>query len=238
MINPTPTGAATYSSAIATADNYTRWIVDLCSPWFGTSLLEVGLGHGGFRRHLPAALAYTGTDIDADSVHAAHERYPRDRFFCADIVEDDFARTARAAAADLDTVLCANVLEHVYADEQAVANLARAAGPGGRVLLYLPAHARLYGRMDALAGHHRRYDPADLARLAGPNRVVHWQLVNPVGALGWWANRQRDFATLDEPGINRQIRWFDRWVLPISRVLTPVTRHWFGLSLFCVIEAS
>ena len=230
------TGAETYSSAIAEADNYTRWIVDLCRPHLGASLLEVGLGHGGFRDHLPSELRYTGTDIDADEVEAAAARHPDDRFQVGDITSTGFAESMRNLAPDIDTVLCANVLEHVNEDASAVSNMLAAAGPGGRLLLYLPAHQNLFGTMDSLAGHYRRYDPDDLLRLTGKGRVTHWELVNPIAAFGWWVNRRVKYDSLNESGINTQIRWFDRYILPVSRALTPATRRLFGLSLFCVIE--
>ena len=207
---PAPTGSETYSSAIVDAANYTRWIVDLMRPYLGFSLLEVGLGHGSFRDAWPAQVRYLGTDLDADAVASAAARHPRDGFFVADIAAPEFPALAQAEGAPVDTVVCANVLEHVPDDAAAVANLLAVLQPGGRLLLYLPAHARLYGRMDALAGHHRRYDRSDLERLTGSARLTH---------------------------INRQIRLFDRYVLPVSRWLTPLTARHFGQSLFCVLEA-
>ncbi|MDP6973488.1 MAG: methyltransferase [Pseudomonadales bacterium] len=237
-MNPaaTLTGADTYSSAIAQADNYTRWIVDLCRPYIGHSLLEVGLGHGGFRSHLPRDIGYTGTDIDAREIDSASARHPEDRFLLADITSPEFASDVRALSPDVDTVLCANVLEHVENDRAAVAHMLAAAATGGKLLLYLPAHQSLFGTMDTLAGHHRRYDPHDLLRIADSARVAHWQLVNPIAALGWWVNDKIEYDSLDERGINNQIRWFNRYILPISRAVTPLTQRAFGLSLFCVIE--
>lgn len=230
------TGAATYSSAISDADNYTRWIIDLMLPYIGAAVLEVGLGHGGYREHLPRGIRYTGVDLDAEAVCAASAKHPGDCCFVADIADREFPTRVKDHSAAPDTVICANVLEHVEDDEAAVTNMLNVLEPGGRLLLYVPAHGQLFGTMDRLAGHHRRYSKKDLPRIAGAHTVTTWSYVNPIGALGWWLNRNVGYDSLDSAAINRQIRWFDRYVLPVSRNVTPLTRHLFGQSLFCVLE--
>ena len=104
--------------------------------------------------------------------------------------------------AGLDTVMCANVLEHVEDDELAVRNLLSSLEAGGRLLLYLPAHQALFGVMDELAGHYRRYDQNDLRRIAGGEPIVQWAFVNPIAAVGWWFNRTARYASLNETSIN------------------------------------
>jgi hypothetical protein len=110
--------------------------------------------------------------------------------------------------------------------------------PGGRLLLLVPACPALYGDLDRLAGHHRRYRRRDLARLAAalPCRVRLLEHFNPLGGLGWWLNRFRRHRDLDSRGVNRQIVLFDRFLVPLSRALDPLTRNIFGQSLICVLE--
>jgi SAM-dependent methyltransferase len=238
MTEHAKTGAETYSDAIASADNYTRWIIDLFRPHFGRVLLEVGLGHGSFHKFLPNDLTYAGTDIDAGAVAAAQLAYPDDAFFRGDILEPSFCGEARSALPNLDTILCANVLEHVPDDELAVRNMLRALPSGGRLLLYLPAHGALFGRMDELAGHFRRYERDDVPRIAQGHSVAAWSFVNPIAALGWWVNRRLRYESLNDASINQQIEWFDKWAMPVSRWMTPLTEKHFGLSLVCVIRKS
>ncbi len=230
------TGRATYSDAIAEADNYTRWIIDIFRHYFGPALLEVGLAHGSYRQYLPQHLRYAGTDIDHDAVAVARQRNPADAYFESDILAPNFGSVAKDHMAGLDTVMCANVLEHVEDDELAVRNLLSSLEAGGRLLLYLPAHQALFGVMDELAGHYRRYDQNDLRRIAGGEPIVQWAFVNPIAAVGWWFNRTVRYASLNETSINTQIKWFDRWVLPASRLISPLTAKHFGLSLYCIIE--
>jgi len=230
-------GAETYSSAIATADRYTRWIVETFRPFIGRRLLEVGVGHGGHRGALPALERYVGIDLDAAAVAAAPRLDPSDRLLVGDVSDPAVARLL--AEERLDTVLCVNVLEHIEDDGAAVANLLGILVPGGHLLLFLPAFPALFSAMDRLAGHRRRYVKSDLARLAARagGTLRESRYFNPLGGLGWWANRWLPHRSLNAGAVNGQIRFFDRFALPVSRRLDPLFRGIFGQSLVGVLEA-
>jgi SAM-dependent methyltransferase len=229
------TGAQTYSTAIEGADNYTRWILSGFWPFFGRSLLEVGLGHGGYRQFLPADLDYIGLDIDPESVARAQARHPLDAYLVADITDSGLA--ARLAPRVIDTLLCINVLEHIERDEDAVASLLTTLAPGGHLLLLVPAFPSLYSDLDRMAGHVRRYTLADIPRLnAGQGIVVRQHYFNAVGGLGWWINKALRHSSLDSSAVNGQILFFDRFVVPLARAVDRVARRYFGQSMICVIR--
>lgn len=230
-----PEGAyATMSSAMAEAHNYSRWVVDLVRDHLSGEVLEIGTGFAVHRSHLPLGVRLTSADIDRVAVENARAADPAGRYLVADAGASDFAVTVGRAA--YDSVLCLNVLEHIPDDRAALANMVAALRPGGRVCLYVPAHPALYTDMDRLAGHHRRYTRRSLAEaFAGlPVMLGVLDYINPIGGLGWWANKFKRHEDLDAAGINRQIVVFDRYVLPLSRLLTPLTRGFFGQSLVCI----
>ena len=226
----------TYSSAIEYADNYTSWILSRLEPFIGKRVLEVGLGHGAYRRHLPPLEFYAGIDIDADAVEEARRQYPNDVFFCGDVADGTIVR--RLNGASVDTVLCVNVLEHIEDDARAIREMISTLSIGGHLLLFLPAFEALFSDMDRLAGHWRRYSRGDLSRLVSGlrARVVVGEYFNPIGGVGWWTNKFVKHDSLDDASINRQIAVFDRWIVPISKLLDPLTRSVFGQSLICAIE--
>lgn len=229
------TGADTYSSAIETADNYTRWVLEGFRPYFGQHFLEVGLGHGGYRRFLPGDSTYTGLDIDPECVAQATARNPADRFLVADVTDPDLAQQVHAEAAD--TILCINVLEHIEADTEAVSNLLRVLAPGGHLLIFVPAFPALYSDLDRMAGHIRRYTRADVGRLAIDGaEVVQQRYFNTVGGLGWLANKALRHSSLNSTAVNSQIRLFDRFVVPLARAVDLVGHRVFGQSMTCVLR--
>src|SRR5438132_14429736 len=96
---------------MAEAVNYNRWIVSMFSPYVGSSLLEVGIGHGGFYELLPNVRRYVGLDLDSQLVEIARRRHPENSYIQADVADPSLAE--RLGSFSLDTVLCVNVLEYV-----------------------------------------------------------------------------------------------------------------------------
>ncbi|MBR0900696.1 class I SAM-dependent methyltransferase [Bradyrhizobium tropiciagri] len=228
------TGAGTYSSAMADATNYMAWILDSFGPYLAGPVLEIGVGHGSYASELRACGPYMGVDIDKESVAEARQRFPDLDFAVADITNPDFPETL--AGDGFRSIVCLNVLEHIQDHGQAVKNLAGALVRGGHLLVVVPALQILYNDLDRLAGHHRRYrrdEFRDLMVQAGlePVRVDYF---NPVGGFGWWANRLMRHRSLNDTAVNSQISLFDRWLVPVSRGLNPVTRTLFGQSVLAI----
>jgi SAM-dependent methyltransferase len=231
-------GQETFASSMASAVNYHRWIADVFRPYVGRAVVEIGIGHGALYEYLPRPDLYVGTDLDLEMVEAARARFPGRRFSTADIADTELH--ARFAGLGVDTVICVNVLEHVQDDRAAVANMLRVLEPGGHLLLFVPAFQALYNEMDRLAGHVRRYTTADLGALfqGSGASVVRLDYFNAIGGVGWWVNRLAKPRSLETSTISGQIALFDRYILPLSRRVDPLTRRWFGQSGICIARKS
>lgn len=86
-----------------------------------------------------------------------------------DLVQGDATRLPFGDSS-VDLVCALDVLEHLDADELALAEIARVLKPEGHLLLSVPALQALWGRQDILAQHVRRYSPSvlrDRVRAAG-----------------------------------------------------------------------
>ena len=229
-----PTGAETYSSAMADAKNYMAWILSAFGPYLSAPVLEIGVGHGSYASVLRTHGPYLGIDIDAQSVADARLRFPELDFAVADITSPDFPETLGRTG--FQSVICLNVLEHITNHDKAVTNLARLLVRGGYLCVIVPALPMLYNDLDTLAGHHRRYRRSEIRALMAQAglEVVRSDYINPVGGLGWWANRLMSHGSLNDTAVNSQITLFDRWLVPISRAIDPVTRPFFGQSVVAV----
>ena len=200
----------------------------------GRSLMEVGLGHGGYRNYLPQIDSYIGVDIDKDCIENAQQRFPHDQFLCADITSRRFVESAAGLA--VDSVLCANVLEHIKQDRLAVEQLTKALKIGGYLLIFVPAFEFLYAPMDELAGHLRRYNTDQLQQiLQGDNReIVTMRYFNALGGLGWWVNKFLPHRSLDSNSVNTQIKIFDKLGVPVAKLCDFGTNRYFGQSVFAI----
>jgi SAM-dependent methyltransferase len=116
-------------------------------------LLEVGCGTGfvlaALRDAFPG-LRLVGAEPLAEGLAIARRRLPD-----VELAELDAARLSFDA--EFDVVCAFDVLEHVDDDVGALRAMARAARPGGVVILLVPQHPRLWSDMDVVARHVRRY---------------------------------------------------------------------------------
>src|SRR5947209_8101214 len=80
------TGAATYSSGIADAQNYMNWVIEQFRPYLTGQIVEVGFGHGLYSRVLGELGDYCGVDHDRESVERATQAMPDCSFAVCDIL--------------------------------------------------------------------------------------------------------------------------------------------------------
>lgn len=222
--------------AIADAGNYYRWVFSAVERFLGRAVLEIGPGWGRMVSLVEASgRSYRAVDIDEQVIRDLKARFPRkeERFTLGDISSRGTAE--KLAGAGIDTILMMNVLEHVEHDGAFLRGL-KTNFPGCRVVLQLPALPALYGRLDRDAGHFRRYT-ARSARAAleaagyAPEEIFYF---NFLGAITWFlASRVAGFS-LDSNAVNNAVNFNDRFLVPISLALDPLTRRLAGQSVIAV----
>ena len=180
--------------------NYNHWVYDLMRRFIGDRVMEVGSGPGNLTRFLLPADRLVCVEPDPDfasqlsSLCRCHTNITLIRKSINDIKPEDIQHQL------FDTILSANVLEHIEDDHYAVQVMASLLAPGGHLVLYVPALMWAYGTLDHELGHFRRYTKRNLrALLEGQGlRIVHARYVNFVGAFGWWwAGRVRRERFID-----------------------------------------
>jgi SAM-dependent methyltransferase len=175
----------------------------------GDRVLDFGAGTGTFARRLQAAGA-------APSCVEPDEQL-RARLQAAGLAA--FPDTATVGSASFDVVYSLNVLEHIADDGAALADLRRVLRPGGRLLIYVPAFMLLYSSMDQRIGHLRRYRRGPLRQLAlrsglGVENIRYADSLGFLAALGFRLLGRRDGQLA-----LGAVRFYDRWLFPVSRAL-------------------
>jgi SAM-dependent methyltransferase len=157
----------------------------------GTRVLEVGAGIGTFSARLLEAGAQELLLIEPEEacVGELEKRFAGDRRVkvAAEFLPD--APSLGGREGTFDFALSQNVFEHVEDDHAAVAAVAKVLRPGGRLMILVPAHPRLYGPLDKAYGHYRRYTRERLRSLVegAGLEVERLYSFNALGILGWWA---------------------------------------------------
>jgi SAM-dependent methyltransferase len=187
-------------------------MADTIRPWVGARVIEIGSGIGNLSRHLAARRQlYIASDIDPEHLARLRVRFqnrPNVKLLHCDLsAPADFA----ALAAQADTVICLNVLEHIQDDATGLANISSALVPGGVAIVLVPQDQAIYGTLDEELGHYRRYSEAELRtrmEAAGltVERVLHF---NRITRPGWWFTGR----VLKRRSSSRIMLWFfDRLV--------------------------
>jgi SAM-dependent methyltransferase len=219
---------------MAQAVNYHQWTYRVLEPYIGKRVLEVGGGIGSLSAFLQDRERLISIDLNprcTDELRGQLGERPNIRILTADILDPTLP--ALLAAERLDTTICVNVLEHIDDDLLALRHMYQVLQPGGRLGLLVPAHPMLYGTLDELVGHHRRYTRRALmatVEQAGFT-ILMCRSFNSVGVFGWFLagriRRQHGIGT-------GQVRFYDQVVVPVLERLEGMVPPPFGQSLILI----
>jgi SAM-dependent methyltransferase len=210
---------------MAQAVRWKSYVADLIRPGMGASVLEVGAGIGNNIPFLFAPPVLHWTALEPDAAQAAQITDATVRVVVGTL-------TAIAATERFDAILYLDVLEHIEDDAQELRDAAARLAPGGRVIVLSPAHPFLFSPMDEAVGHYRRYTKAGLGALTPEGcRLERLIMVDSVGFFASLANR---LLLRSEQIAAGQVRLWDGFMVPVSRVLDRVLLRRFGKSVLAV----
>jgi SAM-dependent methyltransferase len=208
------------------ADNYLNWISDLCAPFLGENILEIGAGHGDFTERFSKVGSVVATEVSEGSLEYLRNRFENNRK--VQIRKFEIHSTPTQL---FDSIVLINVLEHIENDVDALCALSRHLKPNGHLVVYVPAFWLLYSRFDNSIGHYRRYTRRELVDVASRasfhNLNSHY--VNSVGAIGWLLIcriLRRSASDGASVGV------MNRWIIPVVRKFETKISPPFGISVF------
>jgi glycosyltransferase involved in cell wall biosynthesis len=171
------------------APRFTSWMADVLRPFVGRRVLEIGAGTGNMSVHLMPRSVYWATDVNPhylDYLLTLRATRPYMRVAHTNAME----RETYPRRQSFDTVVCLNVVEHVENDLQALENIWDVLEEGGRAIILVPYGPALYGTLDEVLGHFRRYTQDQLVAVAEKARFRVEQVLkfNRPGVPAWWLN--------------------------------------------------
>jgi SAM-dependent methyltransferase len=209
----------------------------------GGRVLDVGCGTGVMLRELPSGWRLAaGCDWSEAALAFCRQRGLQPLVRC-DAVNLPFSDGV------FRLVMALDVIEHLSDDRACVRELARVCGPGGYLLIHVPAFELLWSDKDEINRHYRRYgEPAlrELVESAGL-QVVHRRYLNtalmPIALLrSLWQRRiarrppaEISAARLDHLyDLPRPINAALTALMDLERLIGTCWPAPFGMSLVCL----
>jgi glycosyltransferase involved in cell wall biosynthesis len=196
------------------APRFTQWMADVIRPYVGQRVLEIGAGTGNLTAQLIPRPLYWATDINPLYLMYL-ENVGRNRPYMRVGFTDGEKEESYPKGQSFDTVICLNVVEHLSNDVGALLNIRAALEEGGRAIILVPCGPGLYGTLDEVLGHYRRYTRKSLEQVVAKAdfKLEHVLEFNRLGVIAWWLN-----------GRMLRRRTFGLWQIKMLNLLTPIFR--------------
>jgi len=218
---------------MADAVNYRRWIFSHIGGHIGNRVVELGAGIGNM----------TELMSDRELVVAVDNHRP-----CIEFMKDRFSGSLNIMPLEIDisgglppelvrfspdTIVCINVLEHLADDAGVLDSMFRVLGESGSLVLVVPAFSFLFGSIDRVVGHYRRYGKKELRSklTAAGFSVSDLFYMNSLGVAGWFLNNRVLKLGAESTA---QVKVYDRLIVPWLSRLEAAIRPPFGMSLIAL----
>ena len=202
------------------------------------TVVDVGAGTGGLLERLRLG-GHLAVGMELDTVALAHARANQSRLPLA----RSFAEAVPVRDGGAGAVTALDVLEHLDDDVLALRELGRVVGPGGLVLIAVPAYQWAWSDHDLRLGHRRRYSRSQLTGVAEQAdlevlRCTHFHAwLTPIA----WLVRRTPLGRLAGDGSAEEASFGNAWINRTLQLVTDVERTWLarrdlpvGLSILLV----
>jgi SAM-dependent methyltransferase len=206
-------------NAISPCVRYHRWIFNRIERELGRSILDVGSGLGDVAQFFGEDSSRQVVVSDHDEAMLAHmgrkfASRPNYRILKLNFGEELSPSLTKTLS--VDTVTCINVIEHVQEDLLALKNLYRLLPSGGKLIVVVPYGPWLFGTLDELGGHFRRYNRFNLGdkmRQAG-FQIEKQSFMNFFGMFTWFLAgkilKQRHFRPDTVQALDRIVPFLEK----------------------------
>jgi SAM-dependent methyltransferase len=164
-------------------------MADVVRPHVGDRVLEIGAGIGNMSVNLMPRSIYWATDVNPAYLNYLESLRATRPYMNVSYI-DGASGESFPKDQNFDTVVCLNVIEHVPDDVGALRNIHNVLGDGGTAIILVPFGPKLFGSLDEVLGHCRRYTEEQIVSAAQQAgfQVEKVLKFNRPGVPAWWLN--------------------------------------------------
>jgi len=219
--------------ALERFDNANFWIlyfVFKIRKFLKDDILEVGAGCGSFTRgYMKNFKSITLTDADDNSFNLLKKNFTNEKRI--NVIKSNIEDIDKK----FNTLLYFNVLEHVKEDKLEIKNALKKLNYGGHLIILVPAHQKIYSKLDKVVGHYRRYNINFFKENKFENsKIVKLHFLDFFGYFLYYLNKI--FFKEETYPTDLKIFIWDKIFTPLSTIVDFLTGYRFGKNILCIYK--
>ena len=212
------------------ANIWIKYIILKISKFLKDDILEVGAGCGSFTKsYMKNFKLITLTDADENSYNLLKKNFKNKKEI--KIIKS----TVKNIDKKFNTLLYFNVLEHVKEDKLEIQNALEKLNSGGHLVILVPAHQKIYSKLDKAVGHHKRYDINFFKDNKFENsKIIKLHFLDLFGYSLYLLNKI--FFKEETYPTNLKIFIWDKIFTPLTIIFDFLTGYKFGKNILCIYK--
>ena len=213
-----------------TANLWVKYIILQIKDYLKDNILEVGAGYGTFTK------SYMNNFKDISLLDSDKKNI---KLLIRKFNENKNIKVLNSGVRDLEqnfnTIIYFNVLEHIEADILEIENSIQKLNVDGHLIILVPAHQKLYGKLDRAVGHYRRYNINFFKKNIFKNaQIVELKYLDIFGYFLYFLNKfffkEETFPT------KLKIFIWDKIFTPFTIIADFLFRYKFGKNILCIYK--
>ena len=212
------------------ANLWIKYVIFKIRKFLKDDVLEVGAGCGSFTQsYMKNFNSITLTDMDNNSYNLLKKNFINEKN--VNVIKSQIKQIDKK----FNTILYFNILEHVKEDKLEIKTALEKLNNKGYLIILVPAHQKIYSKLDKAVGHYKRYDMDFFKKNRFENsKIVKLYFLDVFGYLLYYANKI--FFKEETYPSNWKIFIWDKIFTPITIILDALIGYRFGKNIMCIIR--
>jgi len=212
------------------ANLWIKYIIFKIRRFLKDDVLEVGAGYGSFTKgYMKNFHSITLTDMDNNSLNLLKKNFINEKKI--NVINSP----TKDIGKNFNTILYFNVLEHVEEDKLEIKTALEKLNNGGYLIILVPAHQKIYSKLDKAVGHYKRYDIDFFKKNRFENsKIIKLHFLDFFGYLLYYLNKI--FFKEETYPSNLKIFIWDKIFTPFTIIADYLSGYKFGKNILCIYQ--
>ena len=213
------------------ANIWIKYVMLFVKSFIKGDVLEIGAGCGSFTRNYLNESIQSLTLQEYSKINFEKLTKKFEDFKNVKIINDNPLEKNN----NFDTIIYFNVLEHIKEDKLEIENALNKLNNGGHLLILVPAHQRLYSKLDKAVGHYKRYNINFFKENKFENaKIIKLHFLDFFGYTLYFLNKIF-FKEETYPSKLKIFIW-DKIFTPFTIAVDYLTGYKFGKNILCIYQ--